>query len=128
MSGSRRIAVAVAVIALLAATAAALAAGSITKHNSRIAELAPGATRTLTAPYPDALEYGNARYYGTVGTGVAPGAHGSKPNLKRVKILEEHSVLGGSAFQVRAHNGSAAGMATVQFQVIATTVEPLPHH
>lgn len=79
MSGSRRIAVAVAVIALLAATAAALAAGSITKHNSRIAELAPGATRTLTAPYPDALEYGNARYYGTVGTGVAPGRMAPSP-------------------------------------------------
>jgi hypothetical protein len=37
-------------------------------------------------------------------------------------------VLGGSAFQVRAHNGNAAGTATVQLQVIATTVEPLPHH
>ena len=127
MSRSRAVAAAVAVIALLAATAA-LATASITKHHTRIAELAPGATRTFTIPYPDALEYGNARYYGTVGTGVAPGIHGSKPNLKRVRILEEHSVLGGSAFQVRAHNGNAAGTAAVQLQVIATTVEPLPHH
>jgi len=128
MNGAHRIAAAGAATALLAAAAAAIAAGSITKHNARIAELAPGETRTITVPYPDALEYGNARYFATIGTGVEPGARGSKPNLKRVKILEDHSVQGGSGFQVRARNGNAAATAAVQIEVIATTVEPLPHH
>ena len=118
---------AIATVAALAA-GAALAANSVVKRHSESTTIPAGQTRTLTVPYPDALEYGNAHYSGSVMV-LAPkaGADGSPPKLARVRILEAQSVLGGSDYQARAHNGNATGTAAVRFNVTATTREPLPH-
>jgi hypothetical protein len=118
---------AIAAVAALAA-GAALAASSIVKRHSESTTIAAGQTRTLTVPYPDALKYGNARYSGSVMV-LAPkaGVKGRPPKLAKVRILEAQSVLGGSEYQARAHNGNAAGTAAVRFTVTATTLEPLPH-
>jgi hypothetical protein len=118
---------AIGAVALLAA-AAAVAANSVEKKHSESITIAAGQTRTLTVPYPDALKYGNARYAGRAVV-LAPkgGAKGLRPKLTKVKILEAQSVLGGSEYQARAHNGNGAGTAAVRFSVTAVTIEPLPH-
>jgi hypothetical protein len=125
-----RILAALAALALLVVVAAAvaLAAGSITKHRVGSISIPPGQTRTLTVPYPDALEYGNARYSGhaTIKLGAAP--RSTRPaSLRKVKILEAGEVEGGSAYQVRARNNNPSGSGAVDLVVTATTVEPLPH-
>jgi hypothetical protein len=114
-------------IALLAC-AVALAASPITKSNSAYTSVSPGRTGILTVGYPDALEYGNAHYSGrwqlkppTAGT------RGRAPVLAKVKILSAGSALGGSEYEVKAHNGNAKGTAPVRLFATATTVEPLPH-
>jgi hypothetical protein len=118
---------AIAAVAAIAA-GAALAAGSIVKRYAGSTTIPAGQTRTLTVPYPDALKYANARYSGRV-TVIAPkgGVKGRPPKLAKVRILEAESVLGGSEYQARAHNGNAAGTAAIRLTVTATTVEPLPH-
>jgi hypothetical protein len=116
-------------IALLAAlfAATALAASSITKHTVAAVAIPAGATRSLSVPYPDALEYGNARYLGRHRLAREPGAGGAAPNLAKVTILEAQSVEGGSLYMVRAHNANAHGSAPVRLTLTAITVEPLPH-
>ena len=115
-------------IVLLADTTA-LAAGSIAKTEVAFKTIPAGRTRTLTVPYPDALEYAGARYSGEVEIKLPrPGTSGRAPDLALVKILSRGSALGGSEYQVRAHNGNAPGTAAIRLEVIATTVEPLPHH
>ena len=115
-------------IATLIAAASAMAAGSITKHQTGSTSVPAGQTRTLTVPYPDALEYGNARYSGHTTIKLRPVQGKGRPaSVKKVKILESGSVEGGSEFQVRVHNGNAAGTAAIRLYVMATTVEPLPH-
>jgi hypothetical protein len=42
-------------------------------------------------------------------------------------IVRAQSVLGGSDYQVRAHNANSVGTAAARLKVTATTVEPLPH-
>jgi hypothetical protein len=113
--------------AILIAAAVALAAGSITKNQFAIMYVPAGATRAVDVPYSDALEYGNARYKGSVRLAVKPFAAGRRPDLAKVRILEAQSVEGGSAYRVRAHNGNAKGSAPVRVTVTATTTEPLPH-
>jgi hypothetical protein len=114
---------------VLCAAAFAATARPITKTNISVRSIPAGQTRTLTVPYPDALEYGNARYSAHVEVlRPLPGAKGRAPVLTKVRILEKQSVEGGSAYQVRAHNGNVAGTAAVRLSVVATTVEPLPHH
>jgi len=114
--------------ALVLATGAALAAGEVVKHARRVVSLAAGATRTVTVPYPDALEYGNARYSGHVGVRAPAGTSaGRAPTTAKVAILAAGSVLGGSEYRARVHNGNAGGTAPVRVTVTATTVEPLPH-
>jgi hypothetical protein len=120
-----RILVAGALIALLASVSAA-AAGSMTKHFYGSKKIAAGQTRTVTVSYPDALEYGNAVYSGSVRV-VAVAGGGRAPDLAKVRILSRGSVLGGSGYQVRVRNTSAHGTAPVRLEVTATTVEPLPH-
>lgn len=108
--------------------ASAFAAGATTKHGTATKAIAAGKTLTLAVPYPDALKYGNATYSGrAIVLASAPGATGSAPSLAKVRILSKGSILGGSEYQVRAHNANAAGTAPVRLKVIATTVEPLPH-
>jgi hypothetical protein len=115
-------------VAVLIATASALAASSIIKSQIGSIRLRAGQTRTLTVPYPDALEYGNARYSGHVRIKLLAGKRPARPaSVEKVRILEAESVEGGSAFQVRAHNANASGTAAVELVVTATTVEPLPH-
>ena len=115
-------------IAVLIAATSALAARSITKHQTGSISVPAGQTRTLTVPYPDALKYGNARYSGHTAIELRPvGGSGRAASVKKVTILKAASVEGGSAFQVRAYNGNLAGTTAVRLQVTATTVEPLPH-
>lgn len=123
-----RRALAVSLLAVALATAGAAASPrSITKHQSATAYIRAGATRALNVPYPDALEYGNARYSGSHALAPKPFARGSRPDLARVAILEAQPVEGGSLYRVRAHNGNARGSAPVRLTVTATTTEPLPH-
>jgi hypothetical protein len=122
-----RRAVLAAFAAILIGAAVAPAARSITKHQFAILVVPAGATRAVDVPYPDALEYGNARYQGSVRLAVKPIAAGRRPDLARVRILEAQSVEGGSAYRVRAHNGNAPGSAPVRVTATATTIEPLPH-
>ena len=126
-SSARRLAAALGG-ALALGAGVALAAGQVVKHASRVVTLAAGATRTVTVPYPDALEYGNARYGGHV-TVLAPttAAAGRAPDLARVVVLSAGSVLGGSEYRARVRNGNATGTAPVRVSVTTTTVEPLPH-
>ena len=119
-------AIAVGIAVLIAATSA-LAARSITKHQTGSISVPAGQTQTLTVPYPDALKYGNARYSGHAAIELRPVGSGRPASVKKVKILKAASVEGGSAFQVRAYNGNLAGTSAVRLQVTATTVEPLPH-
>jgi hypothetical protein len=120
-------AIAVGIAVLIAATSA-LAARSITKHQTGSISVPAGQTQTLTVPYPDALKYGNARYSGHAAIELRPvGGSGRPASVKKVKILKAASVEGGSAFQVRAYNGNLAGTTAVRLQVTTTTVEPLPH-
>jgi hypothetical protein len=113
--------------ALLAASAA-IAASSLTKHHTGFINVPAGQTRTLSIPYPDALEYGNATYSGReVVRAVRFGPRLRAPDLRKVTILYAASVEGGSSFEVRAHNANGAGTAAVRVEVIATTVEQLPH-
>jgi hypothetical protein len=114
-------------LALLTA-ASALAASSITKHYTVTVAVPAGRSRTLAVPYPDALQYGNARYRGhAVLLAPAAGASGRRPDLAKVRIVDRGSVLGGSEYEARAINDNAAGTAAVRLSVTATTVEPLPH-
>jgi hypothetical protein len=116
----------IAVVAVASITAAtAIASGSVTDHSSGSFNVAPGKTRVLAIPYPDALKYGNATYSGR----YAVSAVTSKlkaPDLTKVKILYAGSVLGGSSYEVRAHNANRADTAAVTIKLTATTVEPLP--
>jgi hypothetical protein len=124
---ARRAALTAGAVVLLAG-GSAFAAAATTKRGSTTKTIAAGKTVTVAVPYPDALKYGNATYSGrAVVRGPAPGATGSAPSLAKVTILSKGSVLGGSEYQVRAHNGNAPGTAPVRLEVIATTVEPLPH-
>ncbi len=130
MRRARTTAINAAAALALAATlaAAALASGSLTKNRIDIVAIAAGHTRTLNVPYPDALEYGNARYSGRVVVlAPAAGARGGRPDLAKVRILSAQPALGGSLYRVRARNANAAGTAAPRLEVIATTVEPLPH-
>jgi hypothetical protein len=122
----------IAISMALLAVASAAAAGTATKtettqSNMVYKQLAAGQTRTVDVPYPDALKYGNARYSGRVTLAATRATTGKAPNLKLVEILSRGSALGGSEYQVRAHNGNAPGTAPVRLDVTATTVEPLPH-
>ena len=120
--------VAVIAAAVLVAVGAAMAATSTIKHATGFFTIAARQTRTFYVPYPDALRYGNARYSGRAVV-LAPksGANGRAPNLKKVKILDARSALGGSEYEVRAHNDNGADTAALRVEVIATTIEPLPH-
>jgi hypothetical protein len=113
-------------LALLATAVAA--AASVTKNKIASVTLAAGATRTLSVPFPDALEYAGARYLGRHELAAEPGAPGSRPQLAKVAILESRAVEGGSLYLVRAHNGNAAGSAPVRLTVIATTIEQPRRH
>jgi hypothetical protein len=116
-------------LALLGAPTALAGGGYTTKHAHGSIAVPPGRTRTLNVPYPDALEYAGATYSGRAAV-LAParGAKGSAPKLGKVKILEAGSVLGGSEYQARAHNGNAPGTAAVTLSVTATTREPRVEH
>jgi hypothetical protein len=117
------------VLALLAAPSALAGGGYTTKHTHGSIAVPAGQTRTLTVPYPDALEYGGAIYSGkAVVLAPPPGTKHSAPKLGKVRILEAGSVLGGSEYQARAHNGNAAGTAAVTLSVTATTREPRIEH
>jgi hypothetical protein len=126
---TRAITLSLALLAAATATAAAAtAAPSITKNEIASVTIAPGATRTLSVPFPDALEYAGARYRGRHELAPKPGALGSSPQLSKVAILESQAVEGGSLYRVRARNTNAAGSAPVRLTVIATTIEPPRRH
>jgi hypothetical protein len=122
-----RLAVAAAGAAAALAAPAALAGSYLAKHDSASIAIPAGQTRTLTVPYPEALEYAGALYSARVVVlAPAPGAKGAKPALAKVRILAAHSVLGGSEYQARARNGNRAATAAVRLRVTTTTMEPQP--
>jgi hypothetical protein len=112
----------------LALAAVAFAAGALTKINSGSLIVPAGQTRTMTVPYPDALEYGNARYSGSWRLLLSRSHGGRAASIAKVTVLRTGSVQGGSAYAVRVHNANASGTTAVRLEVTATTVEPLPHH
>ncbi len=114
--------------ALLGTASAAAAYRSLTSNRFGSITLAPGSTRTLSVPYPDALKYANARYQGSHELKRKPFSAGSPPDLAKVAIIAAQSIEGGSLYSVGAHNANAPATAPVQLIVIATTIEPLPHH
>lgn len=115
-------------VVLALGAAGAGAAGTRTKVNSATVTIPAHQTRALSVPFPDALEYGNARYSGHVAVLAPLGAGaGGAPKLAKVKILSAQSAEGGSIYAVRAYNGNALGTRAVRLRVTATTVEPLPH-
>jgi hypothetical protein len=126
ISNMRSTAALVGVAATLLTAAAAIAASSITDRSSAFFKVPPGTTRTLNVSFPDALKYGNAIYSGKYVV-QAVKSHLTPPDLAKVKVLYAGTVLGGSAYDVRAHNANPAGTAAVRINVTATTVERLPH-
>ncbi len=117
-----------AALALLAAAATAAAASPLVKQATRTVQIAAGKTRTVNVPYPDALEYGNATYSAkTIVLGAVPGAEGTAPQRRLVTVLGTGSALGGSEYRARIRNANAKGTAPVRVEVLARTVEPLPH-
>ncbi|MGD1051130.1 MAG: hypothetical protein ABR947_08685 [Solirubrobacteraceae bacterium] len=118
----------VAAVALVGAGSALAATHSVTKHQIGFVSVPAQQERTLSVPYPDALEYGNARYSGRwIVLLPLPGTKGREPSIAKVKALSAGEAEGGSLFRVRVRNGNAVGTAPVRLEVIATTVEPLPH-
>jgi hypothetical protein len=115
-------------VALLGAGTALAAQHAVIKHATGFVSIPPHQARTLSVPYPDALEYGNARYSGRwIVLPPLPGARGRRPSIADVKALSAGEAEGGSLFRVRVRNDNPAGTAPVRLEVIATTVEPLPH-
>jgi hypothetical protein len=126
--GLRAAGVAVAAAVVLLGAGVAFAARSVVKSNTGFVSVPAQQTRTLSVPYPDALEYGNARYSGRwIVLLPRPGTKGSKPRISAVRALSAGEAEGGSLFRVRVRNGNAAGTAPVRLEVVATTREPLPH-
>jgi hypothetical protein len=114
-----------AVLSGAALVAAAGAASPVTKTASRTFTIAPGATRSLLVPYPDALEYAGARYTGTVRVlAPAAGSTGRRPALGEVRIVSTGGWLGGSEFRAVVRNGNPTGTAAARVRVTAVTVEP----
>ena len=124
----RGLAVALVAALALGGAAAALAARSVAKSNTGFVSVPAQQIRSLSVPYPDALEYGNARYSGRWIVRLPPaGTDGREPKVSAVKALSAGEAEGGSLFRVRVRNENPAGTAPVRLEVIATTVEPLPH-
>ena len=104
---------------------AALAASAQAAYRYHVKEfiLAPGATRTVSIVYPEALKYANARYSGRVQIGLRPASHGrAAPKRQLVHILSQGSTLGGSEFTVRVRNSNAANTVPVRIIVRVSTV------
>jgi hypothetical protein len=124
----RGVAVALVAAVVLAGSGTALAARSVIKTQAGFVNVPAQRTRTLSVPYPDALEYGNARYSGRwMVLRPLPAAKGRKPSIGDVKALSAGEAEGGSLFRVRVRNDNPPGTAPLRLEVIATTVEPLPH-
>lgn len=116
------------IVVALTASATAFAAGSISKHGVGRAHIAAGQTHSLAVPYPDALEYGNARYSGSSRIELlAPGRGEHAAVRAKVTVLRAEPVLGGSEYRASAHNGNVPRTAPVVLVVATSTVEPLPH-
>jgi hypothetical protein len=127
-AGRRATGAALAAAVALLGAGTAFAARSVVKRNAGFVSVPAQQAQTLSVPYPDALEYGNARYSGRwiVRLPLA-GTKGSEPRIAAVRALSAGEAEGGSLFRVRVRNGNPVGTAPVRLEVIATTVEPLPH-
>jgi hypothetical protein len=114
-----------AVLVVGVCAAVAVAAGTHQLHAISTFRLAAGKTRQFSVAYPDALEYGGAKYSGSV-TVLAPSAseHGSKPSLHKVHIRSRGSALGDSQYAATVHNFNALGTASVRVKLTATTTLP----
>lgn len=126
-SGFRRAILAGVVLGVLAcASTAALASSTpLVKRASRTISLRAGQTRTVLVPYPDALEFGGARYSGRVKVlSVAAPGHGRQPSLLLVKVLSKASSEGGSLLRVRIRNANAPGTLPVRALITAITRIP----
>ena len=120
---------ATALLALLACAAIAQAASAaphtLVKRDMRTVALRPGRTTTVTVPYPDALEFGGARYSGTVKILLPPpGARGRRPTLRLIKLLSDGPAEGESLFRVRIRNDNPPGTLPARAVIVALTRLP----
>ncbi len=120
---------AAALLALLAcaaiAAAASAAPSALVKRDMRTVALRPGRTATVNLPYPDALEFGGARYSGTVKILLPPpSARGRRPTLHLIKLLSDGPAEGGSLFRVRIRNDNPPGTLPARAVIAALTRLP----
>jgi hypothetical protein len=104
--------------AALAATASAGARKSV----SQTFTIRPGATRSFSVSYPDALEFGGASYSGSVQILVPRRSGAHAPKARYVHVLGKGSSDGDSLFTVRVRNDNATGTTPVRIRVTTTTV------
>jgi len=110
---------------VLACCATALATGGDrTLTAKQTFNLKPGATKTFQLAYPDALEYGGAKYSGKVKLLKPTGHHGVTASLSLVKVVSQSSCMGGSEYCVKVDNTNAANSGSVR--VAVTTQTRLP--
>jgi hypothetical protein len=105
-------------LGLVAAPAGAVASRS----TSQTFTLRPGSTRSFSVSYPEALEFGGARYSGSVQILLPHRSTAHVPRARLVRVLSRGSSEGGSLFTVRVRNANVAGTAPVRIRVTATTV------
>jgi hypothetical protein len=112
-------------LVLVCLASAALASSALAAYRFHLKEfsLAPGATRTVSIVYPEALKYAGAKYSGKVQIILPSASQGSgAPKRALVHILRQGSTLGGSEFTVRVRNANAANTVPVRIIVRVTTV------
>ena len=118
-------AIAIALLALVPGAGLALAATGTTLHAVKTYSLAAVRTKTFSVGYPDALEFGGARYSGSVKLLAPAGsAHGSRPSLRKVHVKDAGSTLGDSQYSATIENDNPAGSAPIRVRITATTVLP----
>lgn len=111
--------------ALALATPAVGASTPLAKRQVRTVLLRPGRVTTASVPYPDALEFGGARYSASVKLLPPPaGEPGRRPNMRLIKILARGPVEGGSLYRVRIRNANAPGTLPARAVLTATTRVP----
>lgn len=111
--------------AAVAGCSVAIASGAglvLTATQTR--QLPAGRTETVSVAYPDALEYGGARYSGRVLVLPPRSKRGRRPKRGLVQVLSGSPALGGSEFRARVRNGNAPGTQPVRIEVIAQTTLP----
>jgi hypothetical protein len=111
--------------AALPAAAASAGASVVVKRHEETVSVLPARTSTFEVSYPDALEFGDAVYSGTVRLlGPNPDVGGRRPKLSLVRVLSSGSAEGDSVLRVRIRNANPLGTLAVRAEIVAVTREP----